>query len=235
MSVYSKNSTDKELFTGSVKGSSLAFSILGKRYDSKLKAIFNRSFKSIEHKLSYSVDVLFEDFKSMVLANLLHKPIDSLSFDKNDSIGGLIDTIAVKKAIDMYVRTENHRSKESTETRKEQEKAKHAAKQENPLSEEEQLSEIENKTKKFDFGFYEFDDNETNDIDVTNPERAHIANDLKIKFLNSLTFEQYRIVELRTKGITQKEIALETGLTHDQVRTQLKKINIIASKVQMVD
>ncbi|ELA7821126.1 sigma-70 family RNA polymerase sigma factor [Vibrio alginolyticus] len=233
MSIYSQKSTDKELFVGSVKGSSLAFSILGKRYEPKLKAILNRSLKSIENNLSYSVDVLYEDFKSMVLADLLRKPIDSLRFDENDSIGGLIDHMAKKKAIDMYIRTENHRSEESTESRKKKDKEKQTAIQESLLSEEERLVEIETSTKKFDYGFHEFDEKEIDGLYINNPERAYIAEDIKVKFINMLSSVQSRIVELRAKGVTQNEIAKETGLTKDQVRTHLKKIDIIASEIQM--
>lgn len=173
MSIYSQESTDKELFVGSVKGSSLAFSILGKRYEPKLKSILNRSLKSIENNLSYSVDVLYEDFKSMILADLLRKPVDSLRFDENDSIGGLIVHMAKKKAIDMYIRTENHRSEESTESRKKKDKEKQTAIQESLLSEEELLVEIEASTKKFDYGFHEFDEKEIDGLYVNNPERAY--------------------------------------------------------------
>ncbi len=233
MSNYSQESTDKELFVGSVKGSSLAFSILGKRYESKLKSILNRSLKSIENNLSYSVDVLYEDFKSMILADLLRKPVDSLRFDENDSIGGLIVHMAKKKAIDMYIRTENHRSEESTESRKKKDKEKQTAIQESLLSEEDLLVEIETSTKKFDYGFDEFDEKEIDGLYVNNPERANIAEDIKVKFINVLSPVQYRIVELRAKGVTQNEIAEETGLTKDQVRTHLKKIDIIASEIQM--
>lgn len=231
MYIYSQESTDKELFVGSVKGSSLAFSILGKRYEPKLKSILNRSLKSIENNLSYSVDVLYEDFKSMILADLLRKPVDSLRFDENDSIGGLIVHMAKKKAIDMYIRTENHRSEESTESRKKKEKQ--TAIQESLLSEEDLLVEIETSTKKFDYGFDEFDEKEIDGLYVNNPERANIAEDIKVKFINVLSPVQYRIVELRAKGVTQNEIAEETGLTKDQVRTHLKKIDIIASEIQM--
>ena len=63
--------------------------------------------------------------------------------------------------------------------------------------------------------------------------KGHIAEDIKVKFINMLSSVQYRIVELRAKGVTQNEIAKETGLTKDQVRTHLKKIDIIASEIQM--
>ncbi|MEI8623497.1 hypothetical protein P4S67_02845 [Pseudoalteromonas sp. B137] len=222
MSIYSSNSSDKELFEGSLKGSDSAFSVLGKRYEPKLRSIFNKSFKSIENKLSYSIDVLFEDYKSMVMGNLLRKPIKDLVFDENGSIGGLIDTIANNLAFDMYTRTENHRSKDSTEVR-------NRAKEEEKLA----LSEPKEKQyKKFDFGFYEFDENEIDGLHVSNPERAHLAEDMKLRFLNILSDLELRIVELRALGCTQKEIALDTGLTKEQLRNQLRKIGDTVAKLK---
>lgn len=222
MSIYSSNSSDKELFEGTLKGSDVAFSVLGKRYEPKLRSIFNKSFKSIENKLSYSIDVLFEDYKSMVMANLLRKPIENLVFDENGSIGGLIDTIANNLAFDMYTRTENHRSKDSTEVR-------NRAKEKLALSESDSK---EKQYKKFDFGFYEFDENEIDGLDVSNPERAHLAEDMKLRFLNSLSDLEMRIVELRTLGFTQKEIALDTGLTKEQLRNLLRKIDFAVINVK---
>ncbi|MEC7310031.1 sigma-70 family RNA polymerase sigma factor [Vibrio crassostreae] len=226
MFIYSNNSTDKELFSGSVKGNSSAFTILGKRYESKLKAIFYKSFKSIEKSLSFSVEHLFVDFKSMVLADLLMKPLGSLTFDEDGSIGGLIDTIAKDRAYSMYTRTENHRSKDSTETRKKK------ALEEKLKKEVDSSSGIESSKRKFDFGFSEFDENEIEAMYVSDPERKYIAEDLKLKFLSNLSPEQQIIVELRAKGVTQTQIALETGLTLDKVRAQLKKIGIVATEVQ---
>lgn len=133
----------------------------------------------------------------------------------------------------MYIRTENHRSEESTESRKKKDKEKQTAIQESLLSEEERLVEIETSTKKFDYGFHEFDEKEIDGLYINNPERAYIAEDIKVKFINMLSSVQSRIVELRAKGVTQNEIAEETGLTKDQVRTHLKKIDIIASEIQM--
>ena len=232
MSIYSNNSSDKKLFEGCVKGSDTAFSALGKRYEPKLRAIFNRSFKSIENKLSYSIDALFEDYKSMVLADLLRKPIENLAFDEIDSIGGLIDTMAKNLAFDMYTRTENHRSKDSTEVRRRALEEK-LVNEEIAKNVEMNLSDQkERQYKKFDFGFDEFDENEIDGLYISNPERAHLAEDMKLRFLNSLSDLESKIVKLRALGFTQKEIALDTGLTKEQLRNQLKKIGVTVAQLK---
>lgn len=233
MTTVSQSATDKELFELSVGGNSEAFSVLGKRYDPKLKAIFNKSFKSIENRLSYSVNALFEDFKSMVLADLLIKPIANLSFDENGSIGGLIDTIAKDRVHSMYTRTENHRSKDSTATRKKkalsekQSNVEHCAQ-----SEQSTVTERNSLKGSFDFGFSEFDENEIDGLSTEDPEIEFLAEDLRTKIFDAFTMEQRKIIELRSQGYTQKEMAQTTGLTHDQVRTQLKKIDSILDEVK---
>ncbi|SHF38314.1 hypothetical protein SAMN02745753_01849 [Marinomonas polaris DSM 16579] len=262
--MYTKNSTDKELIEGAIKKSSVAYTILTSRYKPKVSFIFNKSFKPIEKSLSYSVEQLFEDFESNVWIDLLVKPLESLNFDENDSIGGLIDTIAKERAHSMYTRTENHRSKDSTEMRKQkllepEEKKKKALEKKKTLENERDQKEkngfntevialnveieginteikdlnfeIES-LKKFDFGFFEFEESEIDGVNASDPERSFIANDLKLKFFNRLSPEQQILVELRAKGETQKEIVKKTGLTLDQVRERLKKIDMIANEIK---
>lgn len=262
--MYTKNSTDKELIEGVINKSSVAYTILIGRYKPKVSSIFNKSFKPIEKSLSHPVEQLFEVFESDVWSDLLVKPVEDLTFDENDSIGGLIDTITKERTHSMYTRTKNHRSKDSTEMRKKkllepEEKKKKALEKKKTLENERDQkekngfntevvalnveieginteitdlnAEIES-LKKFDFGFFEFEESETDGVNASDPERSFIANDLKLKFLSRLSLEQQILVELRAKGETQKEIVKQTGLTLDQVRERLKKIDMIATEIR---
>lgn len=212
-----EQATDKQLIDSIVKGSAEAYEVFQKRYIKRLRSIFYKKFQPLEKSLSYSLGSLFEDFTSIVYTEVLSKPLQDLRFDGNGSIGGFVHKIANDRSNDMWERTINHRSSESTEKRK----LKKAAEKENGSDIDPEENE---KEEKFDYGFGVFEEFEVDKYLVDSPEGIKIAENLREKLASSLSDEQWKIVEMMASKIKQDEMAEKLGLTKDQLRTRIKKI-----------
>lgn len=213
-----EQATDKQLIDSIVKGSAEAYEVFQKRYIKRLRSIFYKKFQPLEKSLSYSLGSLFEDFRSIVYTEVLSKPLKDLRFDVNGSIGGFVHKTANDRSNDMWTRTINHRSSESTEKRK----LKKAAEKANGSDID---SEENEKEEQFDYGFGVFEEFEVDKYLVDSPEGIKIAENLRERLESSLSNEQWKIVELLALKVTQDEIAEKLGLTKDQVRTRIKRIN----------
>lgn len=205
-----KDMTDKELIDAMGRYPSQSYDALTERYKPKIRGIMGKYFGPIKHTLRYDLNDLFPDIESEVWADLL-KPRDvsnSLQFDNEDSIGGLVDVIARRRVISKFIRTQNHRSHLSTAERME-------------------LSQ-EDRAKSQSIGFIDFEDDEVPENRNT-LESQQISLDLVQKIINGLTSEQSDILHLRSLGHTYDEVGEELGLNRDQVKYQLTKIRTMTS------
>ena len=209
--------TDEQLIDSIVNGSAEAYEVFQKRYIKRLRSIFYKKFQPLEKSLSYSLGSLFEDFTSIVYTEVLSKPLQDLRFDVNGSIGGFVHKIANDRSNDMWERTINHRSSESTEKRK-LKKAAEKAKSSHVNPDETE------KEEQFDYGFGVFEEFEIDRHIVDSPEGIKLAETLRESLSSSLTEVQWTIVEMKALDKTQDDMAKELGLTKDQVRTQIQKI-----------
>ena len=220
-----EQATDKQLIDSIVKGSAEAYEVFQKRYIKRLRSVFYKKFQPLEKSLSYSLGSLFEDFRSIVYTEVLSKPLQDLRFDVNGSIGGFVHKIANDRSNDMWERTINHRSSESTEKRK----LKKAAEKENGSDIDPEENE---KEEKFDYGFGVFEESEVDKYLVDSPEGIKLAETLQESLAASLTEVQWKIVEMKALKNTQDDMAKELGLTKDQIRTQIQKINNIVEELK---
>ena len=216
--------SDKELIGSIIGGHGKAFKEFKLRYDKKLGSIFYRKFRPLEKSLSYSLSSLFEDFQSIVYSEVLSKPLKSLDFDADDSIGGLVHKTGNDRSSDMWTRSINHRSIESTEKRK-QKKAVESNKKTGKEFEE------TTKVESFDYGFGSFEEFEIDRYVTDSPEGIKFAENLNEALSSSLSETQWKITEMMALKETQEYIAKELGLTKDQVRTQIRKIKEIVESL----
>jgi len=204
--------TDKELFVRVIKNDMEAYEIFTRRYKPRINSIFNKKFSGMKNKLSYDLNQLNEDVESAVWGKLFTKSIDDLEFDDQDSIGGLLHSIAERHILSMYEKTENHRSKHSRDERKKL-----------------RSEDIKITT---DHGFSSLEEYDLNDSGLINPARLILTEEIVNNKYNELSTLQKKILHYKNNGSTQNEIALTIGLTVDQVRTQIIKIKKISDNAR---
>lgn len=219
--------TDKDLVEGIRKSNVTAFTTFQARYRPMIHGIFNKIFGRSRHKLSYDYFQNLEDMEGEIWVLLAAQLNKDLEFDADGSIGALVREMTEKRFIDKFRTFRNHRSWDSTEKRKKEQDDKNSSADEKLITACGGVSGIDR-----GFSFTLIDSEELAPVDKVNPETFYSIESASRAALSKMTDLQKNVLKLQESGFTQKEIASNTGLSIDQVRTQLKRIGVVAEEIK---